>query len=90
MSNEPGAGPPPPSKARTFVRRLASTCVLWTVVLVALFSGNRTLSDSFFLLLLSALAWTGLTEFYGLAGKTGLISFKVWGVSCGLLPPRCT
>lgn len=43
------------------------------------------LSDSLFLVILSVLAWTGLIEFYRLASKTGLISFPVWGVSCGLL-----
>ena len=85
MSNTPGAAKPPPSKAQVFVRRLTSTCILWTLVLSALFSGNQTLSDSFFLLILSVLAWTGLMEFYGMAGKTGLISFPIWGVGCGLL-----
>ena len=89
MSNQPiGSASPSthsPSKATTFLRRLTSTVILWTVVIGALFSGNHLISDCFFLTILCVLAWSGLMEFYGLAEKTGLISFRIWGVFCGLL-----
>ena len=55
-----------------FLRRLVSSLVLWTVVLLALFSGNRLLSDYVFLAILLVLSLTGLLEFYGLAEKSGL------------------
>ena len=72
--------PPAPSKARTFLRRLVSSVVLWTVVIAALFSGNQLLSRGACIFLLLFLGLTGLTEFYDLAEKRGLICFK-W---CGL------
>lgn len=89
MSNETtgsgAASTTPPSKSTTFLRRLTSTVILWTVVIGVLFSGNHLVSDLFFLTILCVLAWTGLVEFYGLAEKTGLMSFKIWGIFCGLL-----
>jgi phosphatidate cytidylyltransferase len=89
MSNDaniPAAAPPPAagSKAVTFLRRLLSTTILWTVVLAALFSGNPILSDCFFLVILCVLTVTGLLEFYGLAERTGLLCFHAWGIVCGL------
>ncbi|SPE60165.1 Phosphatidate cytidylyltransferase [Verrucomicrobia bacterium] len=73
------------SKLRTFLRRLASSIVLWTVVLAALFSGRRWISDYFFLAMMLFLAVTGLAEFYGLAEKRNLVCFKGWGILGGLL-----
>src|SRR5580704_1170274 len=70
-----------PSKAKVFFRRLITTVILWTVILVALFSGKALISGGIFILLLFVLALAGLVEFYGLAEKCGLASFK-W---CGLL-----
>src|SRR5271154_2028269 len=70
-----------PSKANIFFRRLITTVILWTVILIAMFSGNGLVSDGIFILLIFVLALLGLWEFYGLAGKRGLASFK-W---CGLL-----
>ena len=55
--------PPPRSKLSTFFRRLLSFVVLWTIVLVALFSRNRAVSDYVFLLIMVFLAITGLAEF---------------------------
>src|SRR2546428_10627374 len=84
--------PPPPapvssssSKARIFVRRLASTVALWVVVLAAMFSGNRFLSDYVFLIILVGLAVAGLLEFYGLVEKEGMVCFKGMGVLGALL-----
>jgi phosphatidate cytidylyltransferase len=75
----------PPSKLKTFLRRLLSFVVLWTIVLVALFSRNRAVSDYVFLLVMVFLAVTGLAEFYGLVEKRELVCFKWWGLLGGLL-----
>ena len=45
MSNAPVAAPAAPSKAQVFARRLGSSLLLWAVVIGALFSGNRYISD---------------------------------------------
>ena len=73
------------SKSQVFLRRFVSTVVLWTVILAALFSGNRFISDGVFILLVALLALAGLVEFYGIAEKRGMVSFKVSGVIGGLL-----
>lgn len=73
------------SKGRTFLRRLLSTTVLWTIVISALFSGNRLLSDYFFISILTLLACLGLWEFCALARKTGLMCFPIWGLIGGVL-----
>ena len=75
----------PSSKAKAFLRRLLTSIVLWTVVISALFSGNKLISDGVFLVIMMALAGFGLLEFYGLVEKRGLICFKEWGVFGGLL-----
>jgi phosphatidate cytidylyltransferase len=81
------SSPPPaaPSKLKTFLRRLFSFVVLWTIVLTALFSGNRLVSDYVFLVVMVVLAATGLAEFYGLAAKRGLVCFERWGIFGGIL-----
>ncbi|MBM3876149.1 MAG: phosphatidate cytidylyltransferase [Verrucomicrobia bacterium] len=76
---------PTPSKGKTFLRRLASSLVLWAVMLGAMFSGNAFISNTVFLLLMLALAGLGLIEFYSLVEKRGLVCFKKWGVFGGLL-----
>ncbi len=73
----------PPSKAKVFVRRLSSTLVLWGIVLGALFSGSKVVSDVVFMLVLVTLAVVGLIEFYGLVEKEGMVCFKKWGVLAG-------
>lgn len=73
------------SKSQVFMRRLGSFVVLWTVVLTALFSSNRLVSDYVFLLVMVLLAAFGLAEFYGLAAKRGLVCFKGWGILGGVL-----
>ena len=75
----------PPSKVQVFFRRLASTAVLWSVILTALFSGNKLLSDYVFLFLMAALATTGLMEFYGIMAKRDLVCFKWSGLFAGIL-----
>jgi phosphatidate cytidylyltransferase len=70
-----------PSKAQVFLRRLITTVILWTVILMALFSSNRLISNGVFILIMVFLATAGLAEFYGLAEKRNLVCFK-W---CGLL-----
>ena len=68
-----------PSKAAVFLRRLASSVVLWTVVIWALFHANKLVANLFFLVVIMVLAGVGLVEFYGLVEKRGLVCFKEWG-----------
>jgi phosphatidate cytidylyltransferase len=74
-----------PSKAKIFLRRLITTVILWTVIIAALFSSHRWVSDGVCILLLIFLAATGLAEFYGLAEKRGLACFKWCGLIGGVL-----
>ena len=83
--SEPNAPAPSPSKAKVFLRRLLSSIALWTVVIGAMFSGNKLVSDGVFLVIMLTLAGFGLVEFYGLAEKRGLVCFKEWGIFGGLL-----
>ncbi len=82
---EPASATPSPSKAQVFLRRLASTAMLWTAILAAMFSGHRFIADGVFGLLIALLALAGLLEFYGLAQKRGLKCFKVSGIIGGVL-----
>jgi hypothetical protein len=75
----------PLSKAKVFLRRLASSVILWTVILAALFSGNRLISDYVFLVIVVFLAAFGLAEFYGLVEKGDLACFKGCGIMGGVL-----
>ena len=85
MPEAAGETPPSPSKSRTFLRRLISTVILWSVVLVAMFSGYRLLSDYVFLIIMVFLATFGLAEFYGLVEKRNLKCFKGCGLFGGVL-----
>lgn len=76
---------PAPSKARVFVRRLASSLFLWAIVLTAMFSGNRLISDYVFVALMMFLAVTGIIEFYDIAQKRDLVCFRGWGIAAGVL-----
>ena len=73
----------PPSKLKVFLRRLLSSVVLWTIVLSALFSSSRLVSDYVFLGIMALLAITGLIEFFGLVRKRGLVCFERWGLLGG-------
>ncbi len=79
------AAPASPSKLNVFFRRLSSTLLLWGVVLAAMFSSNKAVSDFFFLAVMTFLVVTGLIEFYGLVGKRGLACFSAWGIFGGVL-----
>jgi phosphatidate cytidylyltransferase len=81
----PDSPTPSPSKTQVFLRRLASTVVLWAGILTAMFSGHRAIADGVFAFLIGFLALTGLLEFYGLAQQRGLRCFKTSGVIGGLL-----
>jgi len=77
--------PMPPSKAAIFFRRLSSFAVLWTVVLLALFSPYKIVSDYFVLAIMMFLAAAGLIEFYGIVRKLGHHCYAGCGVFAGLL-----
>lgn len=74
-----------PSKLKIFARRLFSSLLLWTVVLMALFSTNRFISELVFAAIILFLAITGLFEFYGLVERRNLVCFKWWGLLGGVL-----
>ena len=85
MPDAIGSTPPPLSKAKIFWRRLTSFVVLWTIVLTAMFSRNRLVSDYVFLVIMVLLAALGLAEFYGLVAKRGWIVSSggaFWAASC--------
>jgi phosphatidate cytidylyltransferase len=75
----------PPSKLKVFLRRLTSTVILWGIILTALFSGHKLISDYVLLIIMVFLAITGLIEFYGIVEKRDLVCFKGWGLCCGVL-----
>ena len=83
--SEPASPTPTLSQVQVFLRRLISTIFLWTVILAAMFSGQRYISDGVFVLVIALLALAGLVEFYGLARKCGLACFKVSGAIGGVL-----
>jgi phosphatidate cytidylyltransferase len=83
--SEPSSAVSPVSKTQVFLRRSVSTLGLWTVILAALFSGNAFIADGVFILIVALLALAGLVEFYGIAEKRGMASFKISGVIGGLL-----
>ncbi len=87
MSSAPTAPPQKPqplTKGQTFLRRLASTLVLWTIVLTAIFSTHPVVANYVFLLLVTGLAAAGLWEFYGLVEQRGLVCFRWWGLFAGV------
>jgi phosphatidate cytidylyltransferase len=79
------AAAPALSRRQVFFRRLFSSILLWSIVLLAIFSKNRIVSDYFFLLIMFFLAGAGLVEFYDMARKIGLPCYKGWGIFGGLL-----
>ena len=85
MATALNTAPPTASKVNTFFRRLLSFVVLWAVVLGAMFSGNRWVSNSVFLVIIVALAVLGLAEFYDLVAKRELVCFRTWGIFSGAL-----
>lgn len=93
-ADKPPHGQPPPTgstsaspgqRARTFLRRLASSILLWTAVLLALFSDHPAVATWVFLGIVVVLAAAGLMEFYGLAAQRGLPAFRICGLLGGIL-----
>ncbi|HLH56104.1 MAG TPA: CDP-archaeol synthase [Verrucomicrobiae bacterium] len=82
---ETAAPAAPASKLRIFARRLLSFVILWTILLSALFSRHRMLSDAAFVVIITFLGITGLIEFYGIVEKRDLVCFKGWGILGGIL-----
>lgn len=85
MPDTPQPTPQPSSKLKTFLRRLLSTVILWSVILTALFCGNQAIADYSFLVVMVFLVISGLAEFYGIAGKRDLVCFNYWGILGGTL-----
>jgi phosphatidate cytidylyltransferase len=85
MPNETRPAAPALTKRQIFLRRLLSFVVLWTIILTALFSGNKLLSDCVFLFVMVLLAGAGLWEFYGIVEKRDLVCFKYCGLAGGVL-----
>lgn len=85
VAGTPAPGSPPLSKSAVFLRRFLSSAILWTLVLTALFSSNRFISDYVFLAVMVFLAATGLAEFYGLVAHRGIVCFRTWGIVGGVL-----
>lgn len=83
VSTDPVA--PSASRRATFVRRLASSVVLWSVVLAVLIAGHTPLADGIFLLVMMALAGFGLSEFYDLTERRGWVCYREWGIIGGVL-----
>jgi phosphatidate cytidylyltransferase len=77
--------PAPSSKLRTFLRRLLSTIVLWSVIIAAMFFTTKLVADLVFLAIVTLLAAFGLAEFYGLAKQRGIQCYKGWGILGGVL-----
>lgn len=77
--------PAPVSKLKILLRRLSSTVILWGIILTALFCGNATTSNYFFLCIMLFLAGLGLWEFYAIVEKDGLVCFKGCGIVGGVL-----
>jgi phosphatidate cytidylyltransferase len=85
MGAPPQTPPAPSSKLRTFLRRLLSTVVLWSVIIAAMFFTTKLVADLIFLVIVSVLAAFGLAEFYGLAAHRGIACYKGWGILGGVL-----
>jgi phosphatidate cytidylyltransferase len=85
MTPPPTAPNPPNYKVIVFFRRLFSFVVLWSVVLTAMFSGNKLFSNYVFLIVMMGLAALGLMEFYDLAAKRQLMCFRNLGIVGGVL-----
>ena len=77
--------PPALSKGQTFVRRLGSFVVLWSIMLAALFAPGSPITRAVFLVFMLLLACTGLVEFYGMAERRGISCFKYCGLAGAVL-----
>ena len=66
---------------QTFLRRFASTAVLWTIALWTIFTGW----EPGFVLLVAGLGLVGLWEYYSMLDAERLPNFKMFGMFCGAL-----
>jgi phosphatidate cytidylyltransferase len=66
-------------QTRTFLRRFASTVLLWTLALWTIFTGW----EPGFVLLIGGLGLVGLWEYYSMLDAEGLPNFKGFGIVCG-------
>lgn len=80
MPEETNVAPPKLSKGQTFVRRLGSFVVLWTIMLAALFAPGSPITRAVFLGFMLLLGCTGLLEFYGMAERRGIACYKYCGL----------
>src|SRR5258708_19507381 len=85
MSAETTSPPAPPPKIKVFFRRLASFVALWSIVLTAMFSGHKLISDGVFLGIMILLAGFGLSEFSRLVEKREPVCFRGWGTFARVL-----
>src|SRR5579884_4056454 len=85
MPNDATAPAPALSKRQVFFRRLISSVALWSLIIAALFSGHKLISDYVFLGVMMLLACAGLWEFYGIVEKRDLVCFKYTGLIGGVL-----
>lgn len=83
----PSTSPPsaPTRRSVTFLKRLGSSLLLWSVVVAALFAPHPMIAGGCFVVLMTLLAGAGLLEFYGLVERRGLVCFKLWGLAAGVL-----
>jgi phosphatidate cytidylyltransferase len=65
----------------TFLRRFASTAVLWTIALWTIFTGW----EPGFVLLIAGLGLVGLWEYYTMLDAKQMPNFKMFGMFCGAL-----
>jgi len=65
----------------TFIRRFASSTVLWTVALWTIFTGW----EPGFVLLIAGLGLVGLWEYYSMLDAKQMPNFKMFGMFCGAL-----
>lgn len=82
---QPVTAAAPVSKGKIFLRRLCSSILLWVVVLGALFSGNKLVSDYVFLAIMVLLVASGMIEFYGIVKGVGVFCFAKAGIFGGVL-----
>ncbi len=66
------------------MRRLASTILLWAIVLWTIFSPHHAVTNWMLLAIMLALAWFGLREFYGLIERRGLACYPRVGLIAGV------
>ncbi len=75
------ASQPVSNRKLTFLLRLFSTIILWTLVLGTIFSGF----EWGFVLMIAGLGLTGLWEYFRMIERMGLPCFRVFGMICAAI-----